>query len=180
MLNSPASVNSRTSVFQSLDWLICYWNHFGDGQRLRVLVVMSQGAPIGILPLIVRRESTRAGPLRVLTYPLHDWGSYYGPIGPHPSATLLAGLGYIRRTPTDWDLLDLRWVDFDGRDRGRTLNAMRAAGFSSRGAVWKELATIDTTGTWETYLANRGGEIPPPHTPPSAPGRAPGNRLRSP
>ena len=89
------------SFFQSLDWLICYWNHFGDGQRLRVLVVMSQGAPIGILPLIVRRESTRAGPLRVLTYPLHDWGSYYGPIGPHPSATLLAGLGYVRHQPVE-------------------------------------------------------------------------------
>ena len=68
-------MNSRTSVFQSLDWLICYWNHFGDGQRLRVLVVMSQGAPIGILPLIVRRKSTRAGRL-------HEEGHLKGPAIP--------------------------------------------------------------------------------------------------
>ena len=28
------------SYFHSLEWLECYWKHFGQGQRLRVLVVM--------------------------------------------------------------------------------------------------------------------------------------------
>ncbi len=99
------------SFFQSLDWLEAYWRHFGHDQRLRVLVVHAAGDPVGILPLVVRREPMRLGSVRVLTYPLHDWGSFYGPIGPNPTATLIAGLGHVRRTRADWDLLDLRWVD---------------------------------------------------------------------
>ena len=35
---------------------------------------------------------TGVGRVRTLTYPLHDWGTFYGPIGPNPTATLLAGL----------------------------------------------------------------------------------------
>ena len=80
----------NATFFQSFDWLKVYWEHFGVGQRLRVLVVCSEGRPIGILPLVVRREKSRVGPIRVLTYPLHDWGTFYGPIGPNPTATLIA------------------------------------------------------------------------------------------
>ena len=105
------SETAGASFFHSLDWLETYWRHYGDRQRLRVLMVEAAGAPIGILPLVVRRETTRLGTIRVLTYPLADWGSFYGPIGPYPTATLIAGLGHIRRTEADWDLIDLRWID---------------------------------------------------------------------
>ena len=50
----------NASFFQSLDWLTIYWKHFGGGQRLRVLVVCENGAPEGIVPLVVRREPTKA------------------------------------------------------------------------------------------------------------------------
>ena len=70
------------SFFQSLDWLEAYWRHFGHRQKLRVLIVSSGGEPIGIVPLTVVRESTRVGTLRTLTYPIHDWWWFYGPIGP--------------------------------------------------------------------------------------------------
>ena len=73
--------DARGSFFQSLDWLRVYWRHFGAGQQLRVLVVTSCGEPMGIVPLVVRRETTRVGEVRVLTYPLDDWGTYFGPIG---------------------------------------------------------------------------------------------------
>ena len=76
------------TFFQSCDWLECYWRHYGPGQRLRVLVVRDGQRPLGILPLVVRTERTRVGSVRVLTYPLHDWGTFYGPIGPEPAATL--------------------------------------------------------------------------------------------
>lgn len=108
------------TFFQSLDWLEVYCRHFAAAQRLRVLVVSADGRPVGILPLVVQTERTRLGRVRTLTYPLHDWGTFYGPIGPNPTATLLAGLRHVRRTPRNWDMLDLRWVDVDGCDRGRT------------------------------------------------------------
>lgn len=80
------------AFFQSLEWLEIYWRHFGTGQTLRVIVVLDEDRPAGIVPLVVRSEKSKLGSLRVLTFPLHDWGSFYGPIGPQPELTL-RGLG---------------------------------------------------------------------------------------
>jgi len=143
------------TFFQSCDWLECYWRHYGAGQRLRLLVVREGRQAVGILPLAVRTERTRVGRLRVLTYPLHDWGTFYGPIGPDPAATLLVGLDHVRHTRRDWDVLDLRWVDEQGYDGGQTERAMREAGFHPCRQAWDRAAQIDLAGTWQDYWAGR-------------------------
>ncbi len=146
---------SGGSFFQSLEWLRAFWRHYGSDKRLRVLIVYADSAPIGIVPLIVLREPTKIGRVRVLTYPLHDWGSFFGPVGPNPTATLLAALAHVRDTRRDWDLLDLRWINRDEHDRGRTETAMAAVGFSCQPSVWKESAIIDTSTSWDEYFASR-------------------------
>ncbi|MFH1919750.1 MAG: GNAT family N-acetyltransferase [Planctomycetota bacterium] len=146
---------ANATFFHSLTWLEVYWRHCGEGQKLRVLVVSAAGRTIGILPLVVRTEETRVGPVRVLTYPLHDWGTFYGPIGPNPTATLLAGLGHVRSTRRDWDLMDLRWVDAIGADFGRTRRVMESAGFRPQEQVWARAAVVDVLGTWEEYWKSR-------------------------
>ncbi len=145
----------HATFFQTLDWLQTYWQHFGRRQKLRVLIVHSGGEPIGILPLTVITERTRIGRVRVLTYPLRDWGTFYGSIGPNPTATLTVAMQHIRRTPRDWDLLDLRWVNKLGVDRGRTQHAMQAAGLQGRESIWKETAIVDLEGTFDDYLNSR-------------------------
>ena len=139
------------SFFQSLDWLECYWKHFGDEQQLRVLMIVSRGSPIGIMPLVVRSEPTRVGSSRILTYPLHDWGTCFGPIGPNPTATLTTGLRHIAETPRDWDAVDLRWVDRRNVDHGRTQTTMSLAGLGCVERVWKRTATVNLDGGWEKY-----------------------------
>src|SRR6185437_16233180 len=98
------------SFFHTLEWLEVYWKHWGAGQKLRTLIVSQADRPVGILPLTVIHEQSRLGQIRTLTYPLHNWGSFYGPIGPDPAGTLAAGFDHIRRTKRDWDLLELRWM----------------------------------------------------------------------
>ena len=147
------------SFFQSLAWLETYWRHFGQRQRLRVLIVYSGDEPVGILPLTETRERTRVGTTRVLTYPLHDWGSFYGPVGPNPTATLYAALRHVRRTPRRWDMLDLRWIGHEGCDNSRVAVAMQAAGLPARHSVWKEIAVVEMTGDWERYLASRSSKF---------------------
>jgi CelD/BcsL family acetyltransferase involved in cellulose biosynthesis len=143
------------SFFHSLDWLEVYWRHYGMDQRLRVLLVSSDRQPLGILPLTVQRETTRVGRLRVLTYPLHDWGTFYGPIGPNPTATLLAGLRHVAQTPRDWDLLELRWVDLLGHDRGRSETAMKLAGLPASGQFWEQSPLVELPHGWEEYWRSR-------------------------
>jgi len=153
--NALWSKTRAATFFHSLDWLRTYWRHFHCCQRLRVLVVHGPERPVGILPLVVRTEKARVGRLRVLTYPLHDWGTFYGPIGPNPTVTLLAGLRHVRRAPRDWDLLDLRWVDRHGADRGRTPAAMQQAGLHGRAQAWALAPTIELTGSWREYWRSR-------------------------
>lgn len=144
-----------TSFFQTYEWFVCYWRHFGATQRMRVLLVLHGDTAVGIVPFIIRTESTKAGPIRVLTYPLHDWGSVYGPIGPQPAATLLLAFRHLSETSRDWDTLDLRWIDEAGTGHGRTANAMALAGLSPVIADWKHSAIVEFDGSWETYWAAR-------------------------
>jgi CelD/BcsL family acetyltransferase involved in cellulose biosynthesis len=153
--NSLLRETRSASYFQSLDWLQTYWRHYGAAQRLRVLVVYSAGAPLGIVPLTVLTDRTRLGRLRILTYPLHEWGSYYGPVGPNPAATLTAAMRHLRRTPRDWDLIDLRWVDKPGHDRGRTRLALENAGLSAIETRWKQIPLIELAGAWDEYFSGR-------------------------
>ena len=145
----------NATFFQSFDWFDAYCRHFGASQRMRVLVVCAEGRPIGILPLVIRTERTRVGRVRVLTYPLDDWGTFYGPIGPNPTATLLAGLQHIRQTPRDWDLLDLRWIDDAGCDHGRTPQTMKYVGFQPQQEAWARASVIEINGTWDAYWRSR-------------------------
>jgi CelD/BcsL family acetyltransferase involved in cellulose biosynthesis len=123
-----------------------------------VLVVLRDKTPVGILPLIVAPESTRLGRFRLLTYPLRDWATFYGPIGPCPATTLLAGLGHVLRTPRRWDLMDLRSTDVD-TDRGRTPWAMRRLGHPVHASVWKISDVVELQSGWDEYLASRSGKF---------------------
>ncbi|MFH1269237.1 MAG: GNAT family N-acetyltransferase [Planctomycetota bacterium] len=143
------------SFFQSLQWLEVYWRHFGADKKLRTLVVSSDGRLIGILPLMVLKERTKVGRLRTLTYPLHDWGSFYGPIGPDAEAVLTAGLEHIRHTRRDWDIVELRWIDPSATKPQETHRAMESAGFPACQSEWNRTAVVDLDGTWEDYLAGR-------------------------
>ncbi len=143
------------TFFQSLDWLEAYWRHYGADKQLRALVVSSAGETIGIVPLVVVTEPTRVGPVRFLTYPLQDWGSFFGPVGPNPTATLVAAMRHLRETPRDWDVMDLRWVDCDRTDHGRTQRAMTQVGFSPRKQPWMRGSVVDLPETWDEYWKAR-------------------------
>ena len=93
--NSLFRATPRATFFHTFDWLETAWRYFGHDQQFRVLVARSAGEPVGILPLCIRSEKYRVGSIRVLTYPLDNWGTWYGPIGPNPAATMLAAMQHL-------------------------------------------------------------------------------------
>ena len=144
----------QASFFQTYDWFEIYWHHFGESKQMRVLVVLFNEKPIGIVPLVIQQESTRAGKVRTLTYPLSDWGSYYGPLGPNPTVTLRIAMRHLAETPRDWDLIDLRWVDREGLDHDRTEQAMSSAGLQPHCQPWNQTAIVEMDGSWNSYWMN--------------------------
>jgi hypothetical protein len=145
------------SFFQSLEWIEIYWKHCGKKKHLRVLIVEEDGRPMGILPLAVQWERTRLGPLRVLTYPLDNWGSFYGPIGPQPEQTLTAGLEHLRHSPRDWDFLELRGSGTPGNAACVVSDAFEAAGMKAYMSRWNETALVDLSNGWDAYRRSRKG-----------------------
>ena len=142
------------TFFHTLDWLLVYWKHYGAEQRLRTLIVSQDGRPLGILPMVVRHEQRKIGPVAVLTYPLDDWGSFYGPLGPCPAETLEAGLDYFARADRDWDVLDVRWVSDDAQLRRHAEDALAQADLPAEADVRATTALIDLPATWDAYLAS--------------------------
>jgi CelD/BcsL family acetyltransferase involved in cellulose biosynthesis len=146
----------QASFFHTYDWFATFWKHFGQQRRMRVLVVRSAGTPIGIVPLCVQTERYQVGNLRVLSYPLSDWGFRYGPIGDNPSATMFMAMRHIRDAVRDWDMLDLRWVPADKSQDNATNRAMCAAGWNPEKSLYQESSAIDLTDAdWESYFASR-------------------------
>ncbi|MGI9430252.1 MAG: GNAT family N-acetyltransferase [Bythopirellula sp.] len=145
---------SRASFFHTFDWLQTYWQSFGSDQKLRVLVVRSNRKTIGIVPLCVKTERYQVGQVRVLTYPLSDWGMWYGPIGPNPSASLFMTMKHLRGTPRDWDMLDLRWSGAEAGLTDPTGRALHATGWQGERSEYQRTSIIRLEGSdWESYRA---------------------------
>lgn len=143
----------------SPEWLEHYWEHFGQGLKLRVLLFTLGNKVIGIVPLVVKPVSTKLGIMRVLTYPLDGWGAFYGQIGSNPAATMVTAMRHLHTSKRDWDLIDLRYIDQDGHDNKRTANALKSVGFQGSEAIWKQLPIVNTLDTnWTSYLASRSAE----------------------
>ena len=153
--NSLLPKTPRASFFHTYDWLQLYWKHFGHDKQLRVLVVRSDGTPFGIVPLCINRERYQVGDVRVLTYPLSDWGMWYGPIGPDQSACMFMALKHLSQTSRDWDMIDLRWSAAGPHDRNATGRAIRAVGWQPRKIAYQSNSVIRFAGTdYESYLAS--------------------------
>lgn len=153
--NSLFRATPNATFFHTFDWLESCWRHFGHEQQLRVLVARAAGQPIGILPLCIRTEKYRVGTVRVLTYPLDNWGTWYGPIGPNPTSTMLAAMQHLRRRQRDWDMVEFRWVGPNAAERGRTARAMRCAGLLSAKADYQTTSIVDLPATWDEFLATK-------------------------
>lgn len=150
--------NTRDASFvQSWEWLRSYWRMFGDGMKLRTLVVSLAAKPIGIVPFVLRPVKTKLGTANVLTWPHEDWGVCYGQIGPNPAAALSAAIRYISRS-RDWNAMELSGIDEQGLDRGRTRNALKNCGIRAEQTDSLEHPVVQLEGSWDWYMEEQGLE----------------------
>lgn len=148
----------RADFFLTYEWFVTYWRHFGRDKEMRVLLVESEQEIVGIVPLVLITRPASWGQIRTLTYPLDDWGGFYGPVGGMPTATLMAALRHVADSPRDWDILDLRWIDRTRTDGLRTPTAMRQVGMPPIAQPWMEYPLIELAGGWDALQRARPAE----------------------
>lgn len=154
LANSP-----HATFFNTWEWLDNYWRHFGQEQQLRVLIARSAGSPIGLLPLCLRAEPHGFGQLHVLTYPLDDWPTWYGPIGSDRATAMLAFAQHIRRAPRDWDMIDLPSSAPPSRDGSRVGRSLRVVGLLTDQQAYRTTSLVDFRGGWDDYLAGKSRKV---------------------
>jgi CelD/BcsL family acetyltransferase involved in cellulose biosynthesis len=140
------------SFFQSWEWLRSYWRFYGEGQTLRTLVVTLGTKPVGIVPFVVRPVQTTFGTANVLTWPLDEWGAFYGQIGPNPAATMVAALKHVTSVRRDWNVIELPFIDENGLDKGRTRNALKTSKLSGRPTNAVSHPVVQLDGSWDLYM----------------------------
>ena len=103
----------QASFLQSLPWVRCYWNHFGEQRGFRILVCQSAGRVLGLLPLELRGTQLGSPELRGAA-----WGDV---IGRNVAATLSVVMKEFAGSSRTRITLSLT------NDRGRCQNAARLA-----------------------------------------------------
>ncbi len=151
-------VTTDATFFHTPEWLEAYWEHYGRGQKLRVFVVRDRGACIGILPLVVRVQRTRLGRLRFLTYPLDDWGSFYGPISANPSAVHREVWSKVVKDHHDWDLVEPRWIGHRLEEATDLAQQFSTLGMNGHITLTDHSPAVVFSGSWEDYLASKSSK----------------------
>jgi CelD/BcsL family acetyltransferase involved in cellulose biosynthesis len=158
--NALAASMRYPTVFCMWEWIFTWWEHFGAGRDLRLLLVRRNGQLKGILPLFSERRffgsDGRIG--RVLGYcsaselfpdPLDIVSA---PADARKCAE--AALGYLKTTSKDWDVLHLRFLTEDSD----LLRCVADAGHGdSRTEQISGAPHIPIAGTYDGYLQSLSG-----------------------
>jgi hypothetical protein len=72
---------------------------------------------------------------------------------------MLAAMQHIRRTPRDWDMIELRWVADDATQGGKTARAMRCARLFREKREYQQTSIVDVPSSWDEYLAGRSPSL---------------------
>ena len=146
------------NFFQSFSWLEVYWKFFSENQHFRVLVIKKNGTPLGFLPLVEKNITTRMGRLRLLTFPLDNWGSFYGPVGSEPGKILATSLEYLQKQPNRVDFFELRWIGRYEGEKDLYSEAFEQAKMPFYQTLWDQTSLVCFAGGWEAYKSSRKGK----------------------
>jgi CelD/BcsL family acetyltransferase involved in cellulose biosynthesis len=106
--DSVVQKSKENNVFSTWEWLSCWWQHFGQGRQLRVLVARERDQIIGIAPLMLSKYSFKrlgsACKLEFIGSPESGCNNLILTRSQEQCSKLF--LDHIMSS-TDWDLLEL-------------------------------------------------------------------------
>lgn len=143
------------TFFHTWEWLAVTWRHFPRSQKLRLIVLLQNGEPIGFVPFCVREQTYRVGNLRVLSYPLEDWAPFFGPIGVDRVECFRLAIEHVLHNGDDWDLIELRYLreQCEQYDELRKILSQRRQVFYDRPRMIAPV--VELQEDWEAYVGGK-------------------------
>ena len=142
-----ASERAVPNLFAGRTWVTAWAASFAAGRSVRVLVAREDGAPVGLVPLVVDAGGVAELPVNFLS-PRGELTAREGLDGPVASVFLkhLRGAGFAPL---------LRGVPVGSRTLAAVRGEVSSAGFLLAERSTRESHFIDIDGTWEDYYAGR-------------------------
>ena len=120
------------SLFLSYDWTVTWWEHFGAGSELWLLLVREGTKIVGIAPMMLTRERYGGLPVRTLGFLRNRHTSRSDFIIPDRRREVLAALvRFWREHAGEWDVLRLVGMDEASGTVTLVLEELRRGGLDS-------------------------------------------------
>lgn len=152
--------STGASPFLSFDWIDCWWQHFGTGRELLVLLAEDEQGPAGIAPFAISRYRYHRLPVRVLEF---IGAPFRGPClasrleviaARQPEQCLAAFAEAMLAHSKRWDLCSLRGMPTESCSIERLAHAVPHQFRLIKSSVY-EVPLVCTGGAdWETHLVS--------------------------
>ena len=142
------------SLFLTNEFVTTWWEHFGEGKQLRVLVVRDGSEVVGIAPLMISRQSYCGLPVRMLGFLANRHTSRSDFIIPERGPEVMAALAAeMRRSAKDWDVLRLVHVPRESATLSLLAESLDAEGLKLFPVEpSRQLCRLAIQGTWEQHV----------------------------
>jgi len=134
------------------EWTRTWWDAFGTGRQLHILVVRRDGRVVAIAPLMFERAHMYGVPIRRLRLLQNDHTPRADVIVAERSEDAYRAIWHaIQESRPRWDVLQLNQLT--GESRSREIFTKLAAAESQVTGVWKSGAApyLALTATWNAY-----------------------------
>ncbi|MCI5221816.1 MAG: GNAT family N-acetyltransferase [Candidatus Electrothrix sp. AR4] len=130
--NSLVEKSSINSAFLTHEWFRCWWDSYGQGNQLLILLFQEEGVLKCIVPLMISKVLFRGLPVRKISFIENDENPHCGVIEDSSydiSCIIDAMVNHLNSTSESrWDIIMLRKINKDSR-----LIKILSDSFKSRG-----------------------------------------------
>lgn len=148
---------TRGVSFRTWDWLSTWWEHYGSGSELAVLVVVDEREQlVGAAPWCITPGISSGRVLRPLGH--GEACTEYTTVlcGPEHESAVCDALARYLTDPTSglrWDLLEAECVPANDRPFLRLIERLRESGCTANRTADQRMWRIPLPATWPEYLS---------------------------
>jgi CelD/BcsL family acetyltransferase involved in cellulose biosynthesis len=147
-----------TSVFASFSWQALWWQLYGPGRALKLLVAEADGGVVGILPLYIETAVVMHFPVRELRLVGSGSDTYPDDLGPvlarGREVEVARALAEEVLELQGWDVLRFTDLQSDGPFPTAMAAALRARPIEHQTGRSQRIVYLDLPETWEGYLGS--------------------------
>lgn len=154
--SSPQAKN----VFLTHEWFRAWWEAFGDGKRMLILVVKSGDRLIGIAPLMLFRTRYYGAPIRLLSLIANDHTNRCDLIVTERARECVhAVVDFVREMSSRWDMIELDFVPEESPTVPAVSERAQQVGLVAGTKPSYRSPFIPLRGTWEEFYGRLDGRF---------------------